>query len=106
MANLKFNRVYILCCIPGQWDPNEFSIEELVRAGMAITEIGMRQPKLQVLGGTVIVDLEGLSLKHVAALTPTVAYQMVSLMGVSSIKCYLYLLWDDIIFVKPSCPKR
>jgi hypothetical protein len=65
------------------WDPGEFAVEELVRAGMLMTEIGLRQPKLQVIGGTVIVDLEGLTLRHVASLTPTVAYQIVNLMGVS-----------------------
>lgn len=67
----------------GTWDPSEFPVEELVRAGMAMTEIGIRQPKLQVLGGSVIVDMEGLTLRHISTLTPTVAYQIVSLMGVS-----------------------
>ncbi|CAG9791061.1 unnamed protein product [Diatraea saccharalis] len=67
----------------GVWDPSEFPVEDLVRAGMLMTEIGLRQPKLQVLGGTVLVDLEGLTLRHVATLTPTVAYQIVNLMGVS-----------------------
>ncbi|XP_013200796.1 clavesin-2 isoform X2 [Amyelois transitella] len=65
----------------GSWDPNEFPVEDLVRAGMAMTEIGLRQPKLQIFGGTVIVDLEGITLRHVATLTPTVAYQIVSLLG-------------------------
>ncbi|XP_068622670.1 clavesin-1-like [Battus philenor] len=68
----------------GTWDPNEFPVEDLIRAGMAMTEIGIRQPKLQVLGGTVLVDLEGLSLRHVACLTPTIAYQIVCLMGVAT----------------------
>lgn len=67
----------------GTWDPSEFSVEDLVRAGMAITEIGIRQPKVQVLGGTVIVDMAGLTLKHVSTLTPTIAYQIVNLMGIS-----------------------
>ncbi|XP_021181812.2 clavesin-2 [Helicoverpa armigera] len=67
----------------GRWDPNEFPVEDLVRAGMAMTEIGLRQPKLQILAGTVIVDLEGISYRHVATLTPTVAYQIVCLMGVA-----------------------
>ena len=57
---------------------------------MAITEIGIRQPKVQVLGGTVIVDMAGLTLKHVSTLTPTIAYQIVNLMGVSG---------NDILFL-------
>ncbi|XP_075979708.1 clavesin-2-like [Anticarsia gemmatalis] len=67
----------------GMWDPNEFPVEELVKAGMAMMEIGVRQPKLQVIGTTVLVDLEGITLRHVATLTPTVAYQIVCLMGVA-----------------------
>ncbi|XP_053611604.1 clavesin-1-like isoform X2 [Plodia interpunctella] len=65
----------------GSWDPNEFPVEDLVKAGMLMTEIGLRQPKAQILGGTVIVDLEGVSLRHIATLSPTVAYQIVSLLG-------------------------
>ncbi|CAH2049102.1 unnamed protein product, partial [Iphiclides podalirius] len=67
----------------GAWDPSEFPVDDLVRAGMAMYEIGIRQPKLQVLGGTVIVDLEGITLKHVSTLTPTIAYQIVCLMGIA-----------------------
>lgn len=67
----------------GQWDPSEYPVEDLLRAGLAMMEIGIRQPKLQILAGTVIVDLEGLTLRHVAALTPTVAYQIVCLMGLA-----------------------
>ncbi|OWR54085.1 alpha-tocopherol transfer protein isoform 1 [Danaus plexippus plexippus] len=65
----------------GTWDPNEFPVDDLIRTGMAITEIGIRQPKLQIMGGTVIVDLEGITLRHAATLTPTIAYQIVCLMG-------------------------
>lgn len=74
--------------VVGTWDPSEFPVEELVRAGMAMTEIGIRQPKLQVLGGSVIVDMEGLTLRHISTLTPTVAYQIVSLMGVNFISIF------------------
>lgn len=67
----------------GVWDTNEFPIEDLVRAATAIAEINLRQPKIQVMGSTVIVDLEGITIKHIAAMTPTVAYQIVCLLGVS-----------------------
>ncbi|KAG7300479.1 hypothetical protein JYU34_016110 [Plutella xylostella] len=68
----------------GTWDPSEFGVEELVKAGTAIVEIGTRTPKMQILGGTAIVDLDGITLRHVATLTPTVAYQIVALMGVAT----------------------
>lgn len=41
------------------------------------------QPKMQILGVTIVVDLDGLSLSHATRLTPTVASQIVALMGVS-----------------------
>ncbi|XP_041980745.1 clavesin-1-like [Aricia agestis] len=67
----------------GTWDPNEYPVEDLLRAGMAISEIGIRQPKMQVMGGVVIVDLEGLTLRQTATLTPSIAYQITCLMGIA-----------------------
>ncbi|XP_031763052.1 clavesin-2-like isoform X1 [Galleria mellonella] len=68
----------------GTWDPNEYPIEDLVKAGASQVEIGSRQPKLQIIGGTLIVDLEGITLRHAATLTPTVAYQIVALLGLAT----------------------
>lgn len=68
--------------LSGQWDPNEHPVEDLVKTGLAMMEIGTRSPKMQILGGICIVDLEGVTLKHAATLTPTIAYQIVSMMGV------------------------
>ncbi|KAG6457641.1 alpha-tocopherol transfer protein [Manduca sexta] len=67
----------------GRWDPDAVPIDDVVRCALIMDEIAVMQPKLQILGVTIIVDLEGLSLRHVRHLTPTIAYQIVSLMGVS-----------------------
>ncbi|XP_004925625.1 clavesin-1 [Bombyx mori] len=67
----------------GRWDPSAVPIEDVVRCALFMDEIAVMQPKLQILGVTIIVDLDGLSIRHVRHLTPTVAYQIVSLMGVS-----------------------
>lgn len=67
----------------GEWDTNDYPVEDVIRAAYAIAEIGIRQPKLQVIGSTVIIDLEKLSMKHVANLTPSIAYQIVCLMGLA-----------------------
>ncbi|KAM3965575.1 LOW QUALITY PROTEIN: clavesin-2 [Aphomia sociella] len=66
----------------GTWNPSEYPIEDLVRAGTLQVTIGIRQPKLQIIGGILIVDLEGITLRHVSTLTPTVAHQIISLLGV------------------------
>ncbi|XP_063540111.1 alpha-tocopherol transfer protein-like [Cydia strobilella] len=65
----------------GTWDPDDFPVEDLVRAALAFMESGLRSPRTQVLGGTAIFDLEGITMKHIATLTPTVAYQIVCLTG-------------------------
>ncbi|XP_039758568.1 clavesin-1-like [Pararge aegeria] len=67
----------------GQWDPSEVPMEDLLRAGFVGSEIGCRNPKIQILGLTVILDLEGITLRQTAAVTPSVAYQIVSLLGAS-----------------------
>ncbi|XP_023939397.2 clavesin-2 [Bicyclus anynana] len=67
----------------GTWDPSELPADYLLRSGLAVAEIGIRQPKLQVLGTTVILDLEGTTMRQLTAVTPTFAYQIVSILGTS-----------------------
>ncbi|CAH0718129.1 unnamed protein product, partial [Brenthis ino] len=68
----------------GRWESETVPIVDVVRSALLMNEIGLMQPKLQIIGVTVIVDLEELSLRrHVRHLTPTIAHQIVSLMGVS-----------------------
>lgn len=65
----------------GKWNPSSISIEELTQIAVAMNEICIMQPKIQVLGGTAIIDLKGLSLRHVRSFTPAMAKQMVCLLG-------------------------
>ncbi|XP_013169720.1 PREDICTED: alpha-tocopherol transfer protein-like isoform X2 [Papilio xuthus] len=67
----------------GKWDTEAVPIVDVVRCALIMDEIAVMQPKLQILGVTIIVDLEGLSVRHVRQLTPTIAGQIVSLMGVN-----------------------
>ncbi|XP_047506409.1 clavesin-1-like [Pieris napi] len=67
----------------GRWDSEEIPIEDVVRCALIMDEIAAMQPRLQILGVTIIVDLEGLGVRHVSKLTRTVAGQIVALMGVS-----------------------
>ncbi|XP_063627046.1 clavesin-1-like [Cydia splendana] len=98
----------------GTWDPDDYPVEELVKVGMAMMEIGLRSPKMQVVGGTVIVDMAGITMKHVATLTPTIAYQIVCLMGLA-IPCvmnschivnYNWLLNTFFFLFKRFIPKK
>ncbi|KAJ0174973.1 hypothetical protein K1T71_009114 [Dendrolimus kikuchii] len=68
----------------GLWDPNEVGIQDLLRGAYAMSEIGLRQPKIQIIGGTIVVDFEGMTLKQASAITPSVAYQILCLIGLAT----------------------
>nr|ATY51921.1 CTD35 [Heliconius melpomene] len=73
----------LIICRLGLWDPNVFPVEELLRGCLLLLEIGIMQPKLQVLGGTALVDCEGISMKHMRQLTPSTAMQAMNVMGLA-----------------------
>lgn len=79
-------------CVLGKWDPNEYPVEDLIRGCLLLLEVGIMQPKLQVLGGTVIVDCEGIGMKHARQLTPSVALQAINVMGVSILLFLLFII--------------
>lgn len=50
------------------------------------------QPKLQILGGTALIDCEGITMKHFRQLSPAIALQAMNVMGVSSvIQCFFFI---------------
>ncbi|CAH2087641.1 unnamed protein product [Euphydryas editha] len=71
----------LIICRLGEWDPYVFPVEELIRGCLLLVELGTMQPKLQVLGCTVIVDCEGIGMKHARQLTPSIALQAMNVMG-------------------------
>lgn len=64
----------------GNWDPRKYSIKELFKATVGVLELGLLEPRAQILGGNVIFDLKNLTMAHVWAVTPQVASMMISLM--------------------------
>lgn len=58
-------------------------IEEIFKAALAVLELGILEPRAQILGGVVIFDLEGFSLQQAWQVTPSVATKVLDLMGVS-----------------------
>lgn len=67
----------------GKWDPNTTPINELFTAMLAILEVGMLEPRAQILGGVCIFDLEGLSMNHAWNITPTTVSKVVEIMVTS-----------------------
>lgn len=65
----------------GNWKPRNYSVDELFKATVVILELATLEPKAQIMGGVCIFDLSGISLSHACSITPTVASQIVELMG-------------------------
>lgn len=68
----------------GNWKPSKVPIDELFKATLVVLDIGIMEPRAQVLGGVGIFDLEGLSMNHTFHMSPSVAQKMIAMMVVSS----------------------
>ncbi|XP_022824879.1 alpha-tocopherol transfer protein-like [Spodoptera litura] len=71
----------LIICRLGQWDPDDYPVDDLIRGCLLLLEIGIMQPKLQVLGGTALLDCEGLTMKHMRQFSPAIALQAMNVMG-------------------------
>ncbi|XP_043466265.1 alpha-tocopherol transfer protein-like isoform X2 [Leptopilina heterotoma] len=67
----------------GNWDPRKYSVEELFKATVIVLELGILEPRAQVLGGVVIFDLEGITMAHAWTITPQIASMVIALMVTS-----------------------
>lgn len=66
-----------------QWNPDVIPVDDLIRGGLVMLEIGIMQPKLQILGGTALIDCEGISLKQIRQFSPSIAMQIMAILGYS-----------------------
>lgn len=64
----------------GNWDPRKYPMEEIFKATVLVLELGLLEPRAQILGGIAIFDLEGLTMAHAWTVTPEVAGMVLSLM--------------------------
>ncbi|KAL0821305.1 hypothetical protein ABMA28_005899 [Loxostege sticticalis] len=71
----------LIICRLGQWDPDQFPVDDLIRGCLLLLEVGIMQPKLQILGGTALIDCEGITMKHFRQLSPAIALQAMNVMG-------------------------
>ncbi|GBP06077.1 Clavesin-2 [Eumeta japonica] len=68
--------VLYICC----WNPKTIAVEELFKATLLVLELGVLEPRVQVLGGTAIFDLDSIGIQHVCQVTTAVASKIVKLM--------------------------
>lgn len=64
----------------GNWDPRKYPSEEIFKATVAILELGILEPKHQIMGGVAIFDFKNISMSHAWSITPQVANMTLSLM--------------------------
>ncbi|XP_076764326.1 alpha-tocopherol transfer protein isoform X2 [Xylocopa sonorina] len=64
----------------GNWDPRKYSVEEIFKATVIVLELGILEPRAQILGGVVLFDLEGITMAHAWTITPQVASMVIALM--------------------------
>ncbi|KZC14220.1 PREDICTED: alpha-tocopherol transfer protein-like [Dufourea novaeangliae] len=64
----------------GNWDPRKYSMEEIFKATVIILELGVLEPRAQILGGVAVFDLEGITMSHAWTITPQVANMVIALM--------------------------
>ncbi|CAK9828492.1 Alpha-tocopherol transfer protein [Anthophora retusa] len=64
----------------GNWDPRKYPVEEIFKATVIILELGVLEPRAQILGGVAIFDLEGITMAHAWTITSQVASMVMALM--------------------------
>lgn len=64
----------------GNWDPRKYPVEEIFKATVIVLELGILEPRAQILGGVVLFDLEGITMAHAWTITPQVASMVIALM--------------------------
>jgi len=67
----------------GNWKPSRVPVDEIFKATLIVLEIGIMEPRAQVLGGVGIFDLENLTLNHTRYMSPSVAQKMIAMMVTS-----------------------
>lgn len=58
----------------GNWKPSKYPVEELFKATISVLELGILEPRAQILGGIVIFDLKNITMAHAWTVTPQVHF--------------------------------
>ncbi|KAL6433084.1 hypothetical protein ACFW04_006394 [Cataglyphis niger] len=60
-----------------RWNPKEVSVNLFFKGLIMILNLALAEPKTEIAGGRIIIDVEGLSLTHVTYITPSFAKMLI-----------------------------
>ncbi|KAG7207505.1 hypothetical protein KM043_009137 [Ampulex compressa] len=84
----------------GNWDPRKHEVEGLFKGTVVALELGILEPRAQILGGVAIFDLQGITMAHAWIITPQIVSMVMALMVTSfPMKIYaIHILHQSWIF--------
>nr|CAD7597207.1 unnamed protein product [Timema genevievae] len=71
------------------WNPSLYSMDEIMKATVAVLECAILEERAQILGGICLIDMGNVSLQHAWNITPSIASKIVELM-------VIYFHGDDL----------
>lgn len=70
----------------GNWKPSKVPIDDLFKATLIVLDIGIMEPRAQILGGVGIFDLEGLTMGQAMQMTPSGKLKIIEIYNI----CFIY----------------
>ncbi|CAH0399357.1 unnamed protein product [Chilo suppressalis] len=66
----------------GKWDTDAVTALDVLRCAAVLNEVVLEQPKMQILGITTILDMDGFGFRHVCSVNTSTVYNMINLFGI------------------------
>ena len=70
--------------VTGEWDPDQFSITDIIAQGLLVAEASAYEPTTQIAGAQIIIDLSGLKKQHFKQFSPSIIRMMVHCLQASA----------------------